>query len=327
MLKKPGVYEVGGLGACTLIELEPLAKGVNFDPIKNLTIPGEDRFFCIRAAILGYDLFVDTHYPAYHIYREKDLEGVSDYVNGFEPAQKLTRKIKAKNNKLTLSMVIKNESQRYLKEVLTRLNGVIDEAVIIDDASTDNTVSMCYDLLPNVAVHIIHNQESMFQNEIELRKKQWEETIKTNPDWILNIDADEVFEDRFYKNVRDLINQDTTDVYLFRLYDMWDENHYREDPFWHAHDFYRPFLVRYQPDFDYTWQNTPQHCGRLPENILSLPKATSEFRLKHYGWAKEDDRKRKYERYKKLDPDAIYGSKSQYESILADNPNLKEWVE
>ena len=29
---------------------------------------GEDRHFCIRAAALGLSLYVDTHYPAYHIY-------------------------------------------------------------------------------------------------------------------------------------------------------------------------------------------------------------------------------------------------------------------
>jgi len=81
-LRIPGLYEVGGLGACTLISKAALEAGVNFKPIKNLTINGEDRFFSIRAAVLGIDLFVDTYYPAYHIYREKDLEGVQDYVEG-----------------------------------------------------------------------------------------------------------------------------------------------------------------------------------------------------------------------------------------------------
>jgi len=82
-LRIPGLYEVGGLGACTLISRAALAKGVSFKPIKNLTIHGEDRFFCIRAAVLGIDLFVDTHYPAYHIYREQDLDGVQDYLKGY----------------------------------------------------------------------------------------------------------------------------------------------------------------------------------------------------------------------------------------------------
>lgn len=73
-LKTPGIYEVGGLGACSLISYRAIAKGVNFEKIHNLSFWGEDRHFCIRAAALGFKLYVDTHYPAFHIYREADLE-------------------------------------------------------------------------------------------------------------------------------------------------------------------------------------------------------------------------------------------------------------
>lgn len=84
-LKKPGVYEVGGLGACTLISRSAIEKGVNFKEIKNISFWGEDRHFCIRAAALGIDLYVDTHLPAYHIYRESDLVGVKEYKNSNIP--------------------------------------------------------------------------------------------------------------------------------------------------------------------------------------------------------------------------------------------------
>lgn len=72
-LSIPGVYQVGGLGACTLISARALKAGVGFSPIKNISFWGEDRWFCIRAAVLGLELFVDTHYPAKHLYRESDL--------------------------------------------------------------------------------------------------------------------------------------------------------------------------------------------------------------------------------------------------------------
>jgi GT2 family glycosyltransferase len=78
-LRVPGVYKVGGLGACTLISLKAIQAGVRFEKINNLSFWGEDRHFCIRAAALGFSLNVDTHYPAFHIYRESDLDGVSAY--------------------------------------------------------------------------------------------------------------------------------------------------------------------------------------------------------------------------------------------------------
>ncbi|WP_348620776.1 glycosyltransferase family A protein [Paenibacillus polymyxa] len=78
-LRVPGVYEVGGLGACTLISKSAIEKGVNFKEIKNVSFWGEDRHFCIRASALGISLFVDTHFPAFHIYREEDLQKVEQF--------------------------------------------------------------------------------------------------------------------------------------------------------------------------------------------------------------------------------------------------------
>ena len=42
---------------------------------------------------------------------------------------------------------------------------------------------------------------------------------------------------------------------------------------------------------------------------------------------KEEDRLYKYNRYKQLDPDAVYGIAEQYESILDPQPNLILWEE
>lgn len=79
-LRKPGIYKVGGLGACTLISRQALMAGVSFKEIYNLSFQGEDRHFCIRAAALGLELFADTHYPCYHIYRDSDLRGIATFL-------------------------------------------------------------------------------------------------------------------------------------------------------------------------------------------------------------------------------------------------------
>jgi GT2 family glycosyltransferase len=457
MLRKPGVYKVGGLGACTLISKSAILKGVNFDRIYNLSFWGEDRHFCIRAGALGIQLYVDTFYPAYHIYREIDLIGVKDYkekcinrekevlgdeildvisagVEGcntysykedinkefmkyfmFEEATKCLEKLNkdrsivleekiinrckvfkrdisfnkdntkivanvksvfegyknfysfyelynivctlskqsdgkflidnikidkqlpidkpkiirkvSENPKLTLSMIIKNEEDRYLKEVLENCKEYIDSAVIIDDGSTDNGVRICKDILKGIPLKIIKNETSKFSNEIELRKQQWDETISTNPEWILFLDADEMFEDKAKYEIKEMIKDFDTDAYSFRLYDFWNETHYRADNFWYAHLTYRPFMIRYQENFKYEFIETPQHCGRMPRNIMQLPNKISNLRIKHYGWARESDRLNKYNRYMLLDPNGKYGSIRQYVSILDRNPKLTMWNE
>lgn len=78
-LKQPGLYKVDGLGACTMISRRALEMGANFKEIPNLKIPGEDRPFCIRAGVLGFDLYMDSVYPAYHIAKEIYLDRVDEF--------------------------------------------------------------------------------------------------------------------------------------------------------------------------------------------------------------------------------------------------------
>ena len=324
-VKKPGVYEVGGLGACTLISKKALLAGVNFNPIKNLSLQGEDRFFCIRAIVLGLNLFVDTHFPAYHIYRDEDLNGVDEYINFCKAENEFVRKIKNIDNKVTLSMVVKNEEERFLSQMLHSLSEYIDEAVIIDDNSSDNTINICKKILKNIPLHIIKNESSIFENEVLLRKKQWDETIKTNPDWILNLDADEILDENFWIEKKALLNDKRYDAYAFRLYDMWNKTHYREDRYWSAHISYKTFLLRYQPDFPYVFNDCKHHCGRFPINIFNQPKKNLKHKIKHLGWSTEKIRSEKIKRYKLFDPDAIYGIAEQYASIMDVSPILKEY--
>jgi GT2 family glycosyltransferase len=79
MLRKPGLYQVGGLGACTLISKKVLLSSVSYKKIPNIDFLGEDRHFCIRAVVLGFELFVDTVYPAFHIFRKESMDKAIEF--------------------------------------------------------------------------------------------------------------------------------------------------------------------------------------------------------------------------------------------------------
>lgn len=66
----PGLYRVGMTGACMLARRNVLEAGVDYSPIPNLGMWGEDRHFCVRAAVHGFDLWTDTHCPPEHLYTE-----------------------------------------------------------------------------------------------------------------------------------------------------------------------------------------------------------------------------------------------------------------
>lgn len=67
--RRPGQYRVGGTGACTLIRTSAIRKGLNYAPVPSVSWVGEDRALQLRAAVLGIPIYIDTHQPAYHIYR------------------------------------------------------------------------------------------------------------------------------------------------------------------------------------------------------------------------------------------------------------------
>lgn len=342
MLSQPGTYKVGGLGACTLISEKALRRGVSFGEIYNLGFNGEDRHFCVRAAALGLELYADTHYPPFHIYRNSELDKLQRYkenltcaIKTISPQQSdlpLYNRSQVHSKplnpgKVTLAMLVHNESGRYLERVLNQAIEYIDEAVILDDASKDNTIELCQEILKGLPLTLHSNQEPRFYNEILLRKQLWDMAKNTPSEWIIILDADEMFEEDGPKQLRELLGHASDIDYIsFRLFDLWTENHYREDLYWQAHKWYRPFIVRNITGFQAEWQETPQHCGRFPVNITDLRGRTSPLRIKHLGWVRPQDRLAKYYRYKQLDPNGIYGVLEQYRSILDPSPNLIEWV-
>jgi len=79
-LREPGLYRVGGLGACTLINRQALEAGINFSRITGVNFWGEDRHFCIRASCLGIGLYADTQAPPFHIYRKSLIPQCQEWL-------------------------------------------------------------------------------------------------------------------------------------------------------------------------------------------------------------------------------------------------------
>lgn len=79
----PGVYMVGGTGACMLITRKVIDAKVHYGPIYCLKkLYGEDRYFAIRAICAGFELYLDTHAPARHLYRFSEYEEYMEETYG-----------------------------------------------------------------------------------------------------------------------------------------------------------------------------------------------------------------------------------------------------
>lgn len=222
---------------------------------------------------------------------------------------------------------VHNEADRFLETVLESLSSFVDDIVIVDDASTDQTVRLCKKY-PK-ARNIVELSSPLFNQEWKLRKILWETALSTEPDWLLSVDADEIYETKAQKEIHRLINQEESDWLGFRFYDFWGSmTHYREDEHWHIHKRHTMTAVRYIPSYHYFYPEWDHHVPRLPLTSGLLPGLCTELRVKHLGWAcGEEDRYRKYQRYMKNDPESKWGSLAHYESILDPNPHLLEWKE
>ncbi|MCF8567607.1 glycosyltransferase family 2 protein [Alicyclobacillus tolerans] len=232
---------------------------------------------------------------------------------------------KVAGNRLTAIMQVRNEANRYLSRVLENLSAFCDDIVIVDDASTDNTADVCKSF-PKVT-KLVTSNESRFQREWELRTILWQAVSELEPDWVIAVDADELYEQRMQTEVSRLINQDQFDWIGFRFYDFWGcETHYRDDEHWNIHRRHTMTLARYFHTYPYFYPKMEHHVPRLPLTYSALPGFHSDVRVKHLGWAGDaDERFSKYLRYKERDPNGQWGSLAHYESILDPKPNLVAW--
>lgn len=222
-------------------------------------------------------------------------------------------------------MIVRNESQRYLDSVLQQMIKICDRLVVLDDCSSDDTAQICVDY--GAEVYTTSEQE-WIKNEVSLRKKLWEKTIKETKqnDWIICLDADEIIPDKHLPYLDYILEtvSNEVDAIGFKLHDMWNETQYRDDEYWQAHKHYWTMAIRYHEYKEYFWNEKSLHCGRFPQNGAKAMLPT-EIPILHMGWSREKDRLNKYNRYMKIDSDGVHGWKEQYQSILDKNPTLKNF--
>lgn len=106
---------------------------------------------------------------------------------------------------LSLCMIVRNE-ERHIKRCLESVKGLVDEIIIVDTGSTDNTVSIAKGLGANVYFQQWENNFSKARNE----------SLKyANGDWILVMDADEVIAKKDHDRIKTLLKNE--DIMGYRM--------------------------------------------------------------------------------------------------------------
>lgn len=178
----------------------------------------------------------------------------------------------------------------FAEEWLQCFEKLADEIVVLDNGSTDGT----YELLkahPKVA-DIVRTYD---YNEGRDKNLLYEHVRRRNPDWILWVDIDEVFEPELNRSHFDrLMRRRFVTKYAFRRFHFIDREHFAGS--W--------FRLNYSAGHDrLMWRESPS--GYFENFILDSPnvkgikglKVNTNFRLKHLGYINKELVDKKKELY------------------------------
>jgi glycosyltransferase involved in cell wall biosynthesis len=146
--------------------------------------------------------------------------------------------------------------------------------------------------------------DGIFQEDYE---RGWllEEALKSDADWCISVDDDEIYEDAFVEAVPALMRPRNPEVfgYWTNWRTIWDkqngEEYFRADDTFGGFSNYRMF--RLIPGMEIaSFHPEGHHCGSAPLIALENLQWTS-LRVKHLGYDTPEQRQRKYDFYQKND--------------------------
>jgi glycosyltransferase involved in cell wall biosynthesis len=183
---------------------------------------------------------------------------------------------------LTLAMIAKNESER-LPECLASVKPIVDEIVVLDTGSTDDTVEVARSLGARTFRHDWSDDFSAARNE-SLRH--------ATGDWILMLDADEIIAEPDLPRVRAFVDADEFDAVQLILANYCDEC---ESMWWTPVEgtcaLSRGFSGYIRVPLVRMWRNRPEYRfrGCVHETIVASIReaggtiAQTDILIHHYG--------------------------------------------
>jgi hypothetical protein len=216
---------------------------------------------------------------------------------------------------LVASLIVKNELGRYLPECVGHLRDFCDLVVVLDDGSTDRTGEWLDDNSDErMVVQHLDSADGFFAGH-EGRKRQalLDLTLQQLPDWVLAIDADEFVAGgplvrAYCEGPRQIGTLDMEEVW---------RAHYgyleiRQDGGWRPHSVPCLWSARLSVSRGRSLRIADRalSCGREPEAVRRLyPRSRpTGASILHFGWAKESDRRERYDRYVTADGGRYHAS-------------------
>lgn len=267
-----------------------------------------DQDLLLRAQENGWDAVIAGDVYVHVVDEDATGAGRVDTQSGRELFYSKWASRRRGKTKLVAVYRVKNE-QETLPASLDATASFADAIVVLDDGSTDRTPEICR---AHKGVTRYEYQTLPFDERRD-RNRILEMAEELNPDWVISIDGDEIFEMERAKAVQLMQLADpTVKVVGFHWYTFWEPTHsyFREDGAFGRGTGYR--MCKWERDRR-IFHGTPEglHCGNIPQYPDGSHRFT-DIRVQHLGYDSEEKRQRKLLFYRAVDKDpqeVLVGSK------------------
>ena len=199
--------------------------------------------------------------------------------------------------------------EKYLENTLKEFQRLCDNVLI----ATNNADEKTKELIERYGFEQYEDNREWGIYQPAIKTTLLTNAGKFNPDWIIALDADEIFAPEFTRAEAERLAQTDEIAWYFLIVNLYnDEKHFAHSAgiqrFWNIR------FYKYLPEYGLQFQRKSLHCG------LGTPLAYrygwhAPYYVLHYGLMLPEDRARKIERYRKYDPNRKFKAGAYYDEL------------
>lgn len=209
------------------------------------------------------------------------------------------------------------EADRYLEKSLMEIKRLCDDALIVTNNADQKTIA----LIEKYGYDHYEDNREWGKEQPNIKTTLFERLQEKNPDWVIAIDADEIFAPEFTREEAERLASTQEIAFQFLVVNLYnDEKHFAHSTgiqrFWNVR------FYKYLPEYGSQFLRKSLHCGIAPP-IYYKYAWHAPYYLLHYGLMKPEDRQKKAERYRLYDPNKKYKQGTYYDQLTQELPMLK----
>jgi len=213
-----------------------------------------------------------------------------------------------------IGLAVVGPNEKYLENTLKEFKRLCDDTIIATNNADDATIA----LIDSYGFKHYKDDRVWGVHQPTIKTDLLTKAGKMKPDWIIALDADEVFAPEFTREEAERLASIGEVSYYFMIVNLYnDEQHFAHGKgiqrFWNIR------FYKYMPEYGLQFLKKSLHCGLGPPITYNYGWHAPYYVL-HYGLMDKADRERKQARYREFDPNKRYKTGDYYDELGQDLP-------